>query len=127
VNAELKRKHFVHFQHTKEKTSYEEIEERNLSEIVIPPSVLYFHFYDQIVGFCVENDKKFPINSDILDQSPRHYYGGKIYNHWQIERDRSDLSILLFNMRHGGHKEVILCENGDWHLLNDEDIFIKKK
>jgi len=113
MESRLVRKHFVRFLYPGSffsEDSSKEVAERDPAKVDVPQGAFCFSFYDQIVGVAIEGDKEIPVSSGSLDESPKYYYGGKVYTVAELNAEFPNERILISNVEGNGYNTAL------WHI-----------
>ena len=108
-------------------TSVKEVESRDTSEVKVPDGAFGFRFFDVLIAKVECDGKTVELRSDRLNQSPMHYYGGRILTREEVEREVPDNRILLDNMDGNGWNRVIKTRMGNFQPFEESDAFVEAK
>ena len=106
-------------------TSVKEVESRDTSEVKVPDGAFGFRFFDVLIAKVECAGKTVELRSDRLNQSPMHYYGGRIFSREEVARKVPDNRILLSNMEGNGWDRVIKTRTGNFQPFEESDVFIE--
>lgn len=103
-----------------------EVKTRDVSRVKLPENAFGFWFFD-IISVVVDVDgKKVRLTSGQINDSPSHYYGGKIYTVEEFRRKfPSAYASHASDIKINGHKKMLACRTGNWVPFEKNDIFIK--
>lgn len=102
--------------------SAKEVKTRDVSKLKVPKNAFGFKFFD-ILSVVVDADgKKVKLTSEQINESPTHYYGGKIYTIAELKREFPD---IVSNFEDNGYKKAIHCRTGNWQPFEKTDVYVK--
>ena len=102
-----------------------QVKTRDVSKLKVPKNSFAFKFFD-IISVVVEADgKKIELTSEAINESSKHYYGGKLYTVAELKREFPMQRILISNVESNGYKKAIKCRTGNWQPFEKTDVFVK--
>ena len=107
-------------------SSIKEVRGRDLSKVKVPKGALGFKFFD-ILSMVVEADGgQVELTSRRINESPMHYYGGKLYTVAELKHEFPNEHILIDNFEYNNHKLAIRCRTGNLQPFEEGAIFVKE-
>lgn len=103
----------------------EPVRSRDTKDVRIPGDALGFKFFD-VLEVTVEDDgKPVKLTSARINESPMHYYGGRVYTRAEVAREFPRNQMLLKRMKDSGWDAVIKTRTGDFRGFGKTDIFVE--
>jgi len=106
-----------------DETSVSEVKTRDWKKLNVPERAFGFRFFD--IMETEEDGVK--LQSSRLNQSPIHYYGGRVMTIDEVREEMPEARILISNMECNNWHKVVCCRTGNFKPFENDDIFIQAK
>lgn len=104
-----------------DETSVREVQSRDVEKLEVPKNAFGFQFFDVLTT----TQEGVELTSDRLNESPMHYYGGRIMTLEEVRAEMPDATTLISNMEGNGYDRVIRCTQGNFKPFEDGDIYVE--
>lgn len=106
-------------------SSTKQVQSRDTTRVEVPDGAFGFRFFDILEATVKANGKAVKLTSARVNESPMHYYGGRIYTRAEVVREVPNNRKLLSNMDGNGWDKVIKTRTGNFQPFEKTDVFIE--
>lgn len=106
-------------------TTAKRAKSRNASKVKVPQHAYGFRFFDVIETIVEINGQSVKLTSAPINESPMHYYGGRVYTCAEVVQKVPDHASLLASMEEHGWGKVIKTRVGYFLPFEETDILIE--
>lgn len=106
--------------------STKQVKSRDTAKVKVPDDAFGFMFFDILEATVEANGKSVKLTSARINESPIHYYDGRIYTRAEVVREVPNNERLLSSMDVNHWDRVIETRTDGFRPFGKTDVFIKE-